>query len=335
MYKKLSNFIFPPPPKYFFGTIIDFKNVIVVLNDYPNIYNFSNLIYPRVKGRIDLICGLWWTHEEPKYILKLLFRLVLNFILFPRVKVHILCNTRKEYEILRKFGISCVFCNQNAFLDENVFKLIENENKIYNSVYNAVLSDFKRHHLCENLKKNVMLTYNFKNEPYKQKLETILKDTYWINYDQESNKPVFLNNNQILKVYNQSKVGLALSKIEGAMYVSGEYLLCGIPIVSTYSKGGRDVFFTPYNSIICKATKEDVEKSVNELLARNCNPIEIRESTIEMMKAHRLVFIDFVNKIYKQRNINQDISKSWDKWFVNKLRNEYSKEDLENILNNK
>ena len=47
-----------------------------------------------------------------------------------------------------------------------------------------------------------------------------------------------------------SQVGLCLSKSEGAMFASIEYLLCGLPIVSTKSVGGRDIFFTDENCII-------------------------------------------------------------------------------------
>jgi glycosyltransferase involved in cell wall biosynthesis len=37
-----------------------------------------------------------------------------------------------------------------------------------------------------------------------------------------------------------------------------EYMLCGTPVVSTPSTGGRDVFFTPENSII----RDDNPKAV-------------------------------------------------------------------------
>ena len=43
-----------------------------------------------------------------------------------------------------------------------------------------------------------------------------------------------------------------MSSQEGAMYSSVEYLLCGLPIVSTKSTGGHDVFFTDTNCIIAE-----------------------------------------------------------------------------------
>ena len=47
---------------------------------------------------------------------------------------------------------------------------------------------------------------------------------------------------------------------EGANYSSSEYLLCGLPVVSTESSGGRDYWFDDYNSIICKPNEDSVKK---------------------------------------------------------------------------
>ena len=50
-------------------------------------------------------------------------------------------------------------------------------------------------------------------------------------------------------VLQQSGVGLALSFIEGACLASLEYLLCGLPVVSTHSRGGRDTWYDDENCI--------------------------------------------------------------------------------------
>jgi hypothetical protein len=62
----------------------------------------------------------------------------------------------------------------------------------------------------------------------------------------------------IYKEINKAHVGLCLSAEEGAMFVSAEYLLCGIPVVSTRNKGGRDVMFTPEHVFIADDTPESV-----------------------------------------------------------------------------
>ncbi|WP_164127899.1 glycosyltransferase, partial [Stenotrophomonas maltophilia] len=54
------------------------------------------------------------------------------------------------------------------------------------------------------------------------------------------------------RVYNQAAVGLCLSAVEGAMCASMEYLMAGLPVVSTPSVGGRDVYFDPDYCIIAE-----------------------------------------------------------------------------------
>ena len=49
---------------------------------------------------------------------------------------------------------------------------------------------------------------------------------------------------------NMSRVGIVTTECEGASWASLEFLLCGIPVVSCKSLGGRDVFYTEKNSVV-------------------------------------------------------------------------------------
>jgi hypothetical protein len=234
---------------------------IIVLNDYANLFLLSKEMGKDLKRDIHIICGLWWSVEIPKLLCKIIFIILRNRVLYPKIKVSILCNTKREHKLLRLFGIDSVFCNHNCFIDENIFTNRPRAPKKYAAVYNAVLYDFKRHSLVAAIKGNVaFLTYRYENATYKNHLD----------------------NAALVEAYNESYTGLALSSVEGAMYASCEYLLCGIPVVSTRSKGGRDVFFDDYNSIIADAVPEQV----------------------------------------------YDIADTWDEWYVNKLRNEFTGTDL-------
>ena len=50
-------------------------------------------------------------------------------------------------------------------------------------------------------------------------------------------------------------VGGVFSEEEGACWASSEYLLCGLPVVSTHSRGGRDVWYSGHNSLIVEPTQ--------------------------------------------------------------------------------
>jgi glycosyltransferase involved in cell wall biosynthesis len=118
---------------------------------------------------------------------------------------------------------------------------------------------------------------------------------------------------------NQAKVGLCLSADEGAMYASAEYLLCGLPVVSTRSIGGRDTFFDDEYVKIVDDTPEAVSEGVREMICRNINPYYIREKTIEKMKSHRGAFIAMIQAIYDKEGVKRHFSEEWSKIFVNKL----------------
>ncbi len=306
----------------YFGILLDANAGIIVLNDYVNLFPLSKEIGKDLKRDIHVICGMWWSAELPKLLLKLLFNVLRNRILYPRIKVSILCNTQREHKLLRLFQIDSIYCNHNCFIDENVFTICSGVPKKYDAVYNAVLSDFKRHTLVSGIAGKVaFVTYRFENTAYKNHLDETLKNIVWLNYS-SGREPVFLDNAALVNIYNESYTGLALSSVEGAMYASCEYLLCGIPVVSTESKGGRDVFFDAYNSIIADAVPDQIALAVDQLKTANKDPMLIRTAAIFRMKEHRQRFIKHVNRILKAKGMPYDISDTWDDWFVNKLRDE-------------
>jgi glycosyltransferase involved in cell wall biosynthesis len=321
--------------KKYFGTLLDADAGIIVLNDYANLFLLSKEIGKDLKRDIHIICGLWWSVELPKLLCKIIFIILRNRVLYPKIKVSILCNTKREHNLLRLFGIDSVFCNHNCFIDENIFTYRPGAAKKYDAVYNAVLNDFKRHSLVAAIKGKVaFLTYRFENTAYKSHLDETLKNISWLNYS-NGKQPVFLDNAVLVEVYNESYTGLALSAVEGAMYASCEYLLCGIPVVSTKSKGGRDVFFDDYNSIIAGAVPEQVSMAVERLKTANKDPMVIRTTVISRMKEHRRRFIKHVNRILRVKGLGYDIADTWDKWYVNKLRNELTAADLLVQLNDR
>ena len=75
-----------------------------------------------------------------------------------------------------------------------------------------------------------------------------MRDLTYCNYSKASGTLRDLNTEEVRRILVQSRCGLALSAQEGAMYASGEYLLAGLPVVTTRSRGGRDAFTIPIMS---------------------------------------------------------------------------------------
>lgn len=318
----------------YYGQVISTKIGILTINSFQNLNSISKILnnnFPNKKFHV--ICGIWWSLESLKQILKMIIIVFTNKVKYKNVKFYFLCNTKSELKIINSLGLNGIFCNQNCFLDENKFRII-NSPKKFDAIYNAVLLKFKRHYLMSKIRNGAIITYNFENSKYKVELDKILDDSInWLNYKCKST-PRFLSEYNLVEFINMSYVGLALSKEEGAMYASGEYLLCGIPIVSTKSKGGRDVFFTRNNSMVVNNTSESVFEAVKQLKNKNIDPSLIRNEFIDSIKEHRDNFNELLFKIASEHSCELEFQEDlkWNNWFINKLRFELSEDYLISVF---
>ena len=80
-----------------------------------------------------------------------------------------------------------------------------------------------------------------------------------------------------------------LSKAEGACYASAEYLLCGLPLVTTKSIGGRDVFYDDAYTLVVDDTPEAVREGVRQMIERDISPEFIRRETLKKLSPHRVL----------------------------------------------
>ena len=186
-------------------------------------------------------------------------------------------------------GFQGKLINHNCFLDYNLIKPVKSE-KIYDAIYTARFAPFKRHELASQV----------------QNLALVAGSAWGI---QNLNIPphTYLNEapldiQGVLEKISQSKVGLILSEAEGACYSSSEYLLAGLPVVSTYSYGGRDIWYNEINSVICDASSEAVAKSVADLCKCETNSSLIRELHVLQADGMRKSFIRMHQEICTLNN---------------------------------
>ena len=247
------------------------------------------------------------------------------------------CCNSEEYlnDIPTEYGdrVSGIVCNHNATLDRNEFFIIPRSSsgtplglRTFDCIYNARICRQKRLHLTYNLDNIIFLTGQSNKTPkadagHNRNPQVIkgFNDSYEKLVSNFRNKDfcIIHKNLSIPKVnrtINDAKVGLCLSKREGAMWSSVEYLLCGLPIVSTKSTGGRDAFFTDKNCIIAEDTPESVFECVQHWLDNyptRKRREKIREEAIATQKKHTKALKDKLKEIspsnvdidavYKQR----------------------------------
>jgi glycosyltransferase involved in cell wall biosynthesis len=189
-------------------------------------------------------------------------------------------NTPEEERLRKLFGIRGFECITYVYTDEDDYS-VGMEEKKYDAVYAAQLAPFKRIELAKDLDSLFLLTY--KGGGIKQwDLHAEYPSMKFADFNREWVGPEEKN-----KLYNMSRVGLCLSAEEGPMLASLEYMLCGLPVVSTESKGGRDTYYDPAYCLVVKDNAKAVKEGVKELISRNIDPALIRTQTIGRLNRDR------------------------------------------------
>ena len=107
----------------------------------------------------------------------------------------------------------------------------------------------------------------------------------------------FLYPHQVNEVLAQSRVGLCLSAAEGAMKASIEYLFAGLPVVSTPSLGGRDLYFDDEYCLIAEPDPRSIRDAVQALIRRGVPRERVRARTLARVDADRAKYIAYVQSL--------------------------------------
>jgi hypothetical protein len=218
----------------------------------------------------------------------------------------ILANSREEEKIFKKKQIpNVLFCNHNAFINENKFDII-NKNTIrqYDMVIDSAFHEYKNVKMARGIKNILHIGY-FKKDKIN---ETYIPDFGILpNFIDKMYKR--LTKEEINNYYNQSLVGGIFSECEGACFASSQYLLAGLPVISINSVGGRDIWYNEDNSIICENTEDSIcealELAKQKLHTGEFNRVKIRNIHLKQMDEHRNTIINYIqNFIGNDENID-------------------------------
>lgn len=200
---------------------------------------------------------------------------------------YLLVNAADEEVVRKRWLLRGGHFSSSIYINEHLYH-IENEPKVYDAVYTAQLMAFKRHELAKDIKKLMIISYGGDLHEFCPELKHA-----------DFNR-TFLPREELAKRYNQSYAGVCLSAVEGAMFASCEYLLCGIPVVSTPSKGGRDEFFTNENSLIVPPDAFEIAQAVEYWKSHPPDPKMIREQTLSQIHKIRLEYCAYISSLILQ-----------------------------------
>jgi glycosyltransferase involved in cell wall biosynthesis len=222
----------------------------------------------------------------------------------------ILGNNYEDLIIFRDHGFSCIVVNNNCWLDSEKFAILSERQKLYDAIYVARLTPFKRHYLAQEVPNLALVV----GELHGGSTADYTPPHAYKNTQE-------LQDDEVLIKINQSRCGLILSDKEGACYASSEYLLCGLPVVSTHSLGGRSTWYNSYNSIIADATPQSVARAVKTMIDANPCPHKIRRQHIMLSQLFRQAFIDHLQSVFQIHHINEDANQYFRRTYFHKMRN--------------
>ncbi|MGE0484957.1 MAG: glycosyltransferase [Gammaproteobacteria bacterium] len=223
-------------------------------------------------------------------------------------------------ELLRERGIDAIVANHNAFLDERVMYPEPAAERCYDAVYVARFKPLKRHELARAVPRLALVSGDHDvGAADIAAVQALGLDVAWSNVD-AAGRIAPLAPAAVRALIARAGCGLALSAVEGAMYASAEYLLCGRPLVSTPARGGREAFFDEACVEVVEPSADAVAAGVVAITARAPMPLEIRRRTLARMRPHRLRLVDRLSAIFDTDLAPLADSNGWLPLFRHRLR---------------
>lgn len=230
-----------------------------------------------------MVIGGWYQSESFAQEANLIF----NILNLRRKNFYFMFNSKRELANFEPFGFVGEIINQNAWLKEKQFGLLEAQ-KSFDAIYIGRRTAFKRHMLAEKVRRLAIVAGDNHGNA-----SSPVPPHAWLN-------PIKLGQQEIKEKINEAHCGLILSAVEGACFSSSEYLLCGIPVVSTQSLGGRDVWYNEYNSIVADDNPDAIAAAVDVFLANPRDPEKIIKMHIDQSEVFRKRFVHAFDDMLKR-----------------------------------
>ncbi len=213
----------------------------------------------------------------------------------PRHRFIFLANTYKEHQELPKLGVECLFAPHNQFVSPAAFyPSTPIHARKFSAVYNAAFEPYKRHELLRLTENTVLVGRGYTKEIGRRLQQTIPAVTL---VNQTKPDYHWFDQDEINAVYNTARCGVALSDEEGAMLVAMEYLLAGLPVVTTVNRGGRDYYLDGRFSLHVADKPADIRDAVETFVKEQIPPEVIREETIRKLMLSRVKFSQDLAKL--------------------------------------
>lgn len=206
-----------------------------------------------------------------------------------RCRVIVCTNELSEAKWLRSVFVEAHCFNHNLHARENFFSIpVTGLSKQFNAVYAAALEPYKRLPLASAIENLYVLTYKSGHCSW------CLQDFCPSLAGAQSNTE-FLPEEEVRRILWQAHCGLALSAREGAMWSVAEYMLCGLPVVSTPSRGGRAFWAEPGCWFEVQPDTKAIAQTVTKVVNLRVSPQKVRDAFIRRLNGERTRYASFMS----------------------------------------
>lgn len=223
------------------------------------------------------------------------------------LRLILLHNSEIETIIGRLSGLPSHLLNQNMHTCEHWFSPRDDPIQ-FNAIYTAAAAPYKRIELALDVPKLFVLTYfwpDIRDETGKWRLGKFDSRLEGVRHNVDR-----VERQQVPRLISAARCGLALSRVEGAMWASMEYLMCGLPVVTTWNVGGRNFYLDDSNSVRVRATRASVKEGALAAPGRCAPRAEIRRRTLIQVEEQRQRFVELVARLTGRKDLGA-IQHTW------------------------
>jgi hypothetical protein len=187
---------------------------------------------------------------------------------FPDVSMTLLVNDVAELTHAWQLGIDTELVNGGCFVDEYLYTIDPTCRKRFDAVCDLRAASPERHRLAESIASVVLLA------------------------------PAHTDDSEVAGIINTANCALCLSQSGEPAEAIVEYLLCGVPIVTTHGLSARDWWLTDDIAIHADDTQNDVAAAVARMSAYAVPPVHVRQTALQRIRRERAIFFGLLDQVF-------------------------------------
>lgn len=242
-----------------------------------------------------------WSFDSPVYRQKVLDGVNSAARNFPQHSYTMLLNDPLDFDIREELdkSVGMFVCGEHSLVDTDLFRVAPQQCE-YDAVYIAANHPYKRIGLAWRIKRLCLIAKNISPDDF-ARIELPHSSVTCPNVEGGIYRA--LSPAEVSSFLARSGCGLILSHYEGQNRATIEYLLGGLPVVTTPSRGGRDRYLTPANSIVTEAKSEAIAEAVTYAASAGFDRISIAGAARAAVQAERARLSDIIDKVLDRHEV--------------------------------